>query len=494
MRTSPVSASGVPDSFTFPAGGQFMGKTLLLADDSITIQKVVGIIFANEDFELVVVDNGNAALERARELKPDVMLIDAHMPGMTGYEVCSDVRRDPLLKDTPLLLLVGAFEHFDEERAKESGIDDHITKPFESQNLIDKVKALFELGTQRHSALPPPSEDIVPEVPLSAEEEPFSLEEVPLSLVEEPAPPASSAANLSDSFRSFVHLGGEPEPRADAEQAVPETISLGEPQETPVTTKAEQDGVILLSSVDIVEAVPEDDPWGTFSEEIVEGEAIEFGEIVEEHEKPSFEEPVEEIEPFTLLDEDENAPTLTEPVDTGWGAEIPGTAEKAVEEAVVETAEAPAYQPVVEPAVEDVASEQIVVEDIMLGEKPKLPATENIVPVEEPGQPLPVFSAPPPARSPIRLEPEPEADELQFAPEEEYIPAADIFTAQAAEPVEPTAPRGEAVFTVTEEQLAAAISRISREVIEKIAWDVVPDLAEMIIKEEIRRIKEGMSR
>jgi len=61
-----------------------MGNRLLLADDSITIQKVVGIIFANEDFELTVVDNGDAALEKARESRPDVMLIDASCPARTA--------------------------------------------------------------------------------------------------------------------------------------------------------------------------------------------------------------------------------------------------------------------------------------------------------------------------------------------------------------------------------------------------------------------------
>ena len=72
-----------------------MGKKLLLADDSITIQKVVGIIFANEDYELTVVDNGNAALDKARELLPDIIMVDALMPGKTGYEVCEAVRREP---------------------------------------------------------------------------------------------------------------------------------------------------------------------------------------------------------------------------------------------------------------------------------------------------------------------------------------------------------------------------------------------------------------
>src|SRR6266567_1287455 len=98
-----------------------MSNKLLLADDSITIQKVVGIIFANEDYELTVVDNGNAALEKARELLPDIILVDALMPGKTGYEVCAEVRRTAALKTTPLLLMTGAFEPFDEEKAKQCG-------------------------------------------------------------------------------------------------------------------------------------------------------------------------------------------------------------------------------------------------------------------------------------------------------------------------------------------------------------------------------------
>src|SRR5512138_2141042 len=93
-----------------------MPKNLLLADDSITIQKVVGITFANEDFEVTAVDNGEAALARARELRPDIILADVVMPRKNGYEVCEAVKSDPA--------------------------DGHIPKPFESQALIDKVRQL----------------------------------------------------------------------------------------------------------------------------------------------------------------------------------------------------------------------------------------------------------------------------------------------------------------------------------------------------------------
>jgi CheY-like chemotaxis protein len=107
-----------------------MAKTLLLADDSVTIQKVVGISLASEDITLVTVDNGDDAIVRARELRPDAILADCVMPGCSGYEVCEQIQADPALRHIPVLLLTGTFEAFDEERATRCGAAGHIAKPF----------------------------------------------------------------------------------------------------------------------------------------------------------------------------------------------------------------------------------------------------------------------------------------------------------------------------------------------------------------------------
>ncbi|WP_225409788.1 response regulator [Stigmatella hybrida] len=119
-----------------------MPKNLLVADDSLTIRKVIGMIFATEDFQVTAVDNGLDALARSRELRPDVVLADVMMPGKSGYEVCEAIKNDPATQHIPVLLLAGTFEAFDENRARAAKADDHITKPFESQVLLDKVKAL----------------------------------------------------------------------------------------------------------------------------------------------------------------------------------------------------------------------------------------------------------------------------------------------------------------------------------------------------------------
>jgi CheY-like chemotaxis protein len=120
-----------------------MGKTLLLADDSVTIQKVVGISFASEDISLVTVDNGDDAIARARALRPDVILADVVMPGKSGYEVCEAINADPALRHIPVLLLTGTFEAFDAERAQRAGAAGHISKPFEAQALVERVKRLL---------------------------------------------------------------------------------------------------------------------------------------------------------------------------------------------------------------------------------------------------------------------------------------------------------------------------------------------------------------
>src|SRR5687767_1513802 len=107
-----------------------MPKSLLVADDSLTMRKVIGLIFATEDFTVTAVDNGMEALTKARELKPDIVLADVTMPGKTGYEVCEALKTDPATQSIPVVLLAGNFEPFDEARAKSAGANDHIKKPF----------------------------------------------------------------------------------------------------------------------------------------------------------------------------------------------------------------------------------------------------------------------------------------------------------------------------------------------------------------------------
>jgi CheY-like chemotaxis protein len=119
-----------------------MTKTILIADDSKTIQQVVALTFRATDFRVVAANDGDEALRRVSESRPDLVLADVAMPGKNGYELCTQLKGSPSTTNIPVLLLAGSFEPLDERRAQESRADGHIKKPFDSQSLIDRVKSL----------------------------------------------------------------------------------------------------------------------------------------------------------------------------------------------------------------------------------------------------------------------------------------------------------------------------------------------------------------
>src|SRR6266571_4823138 len=127
-----------------------MKPKILIADDSPTIRRLVTQTFADGSFEIVEVSNGEAAIKTFDEARPSIVLADIYMPGKNGYEVCSYVRSHATLGATPVVLLVGAFDAFDEGMAQGAGATANITKPFEPAALIELVKSLVsaEGGTE----------------------------------------------------------------------------------------------------------------------------------------------------------------------------------------------------------------------------------------------------------------------------------------------------------------------------------------------------------
>ncbi|MGB9715659.1 MAG: response regulator [Thermodesulfovibrionales bacterium] len=157
-----------------------MTYKLLLSDDSITMQKLVELILAEEGFQIMSTSNGEEALEAVLSFKPDIILADVEMPKINGYQLCEKIKQDPSSSATPVILLAGAFEQFDEELAKKVGADDFIIKPFESQELIGKVHAALAISSSKkaESAEVPPPPEVKPEEDLWAMEEIPEIEEV----------------------------------------------------------------------------------------------------------------------------------------------------------------------------------------------------------------------------------------------------------------------------------------------------------------------------
>jgi CheY-like chemotaxis protein len=128
-----------------------MTHKLLLADDSITIQRVIELTFAEEDVQVMAVGDGKHAIDRIQADRPDIVLADVGMPERDGYEVAAFIKGNPQLAHIPVLLLTGAFEPIDETRARAVGCDGVLVKPFEPQMVINRVKDLL---AGRRSAAP----------------------------------------------------------------------------------------------------------------------------------------------------------------------------------------------------------------------------------------------------------------------------------------------------------------------------------------------------
>ena len=122
-----------------------MKKTILLADDNTTIQRLVTATFSDDgDFNVVSVGNGDTAIRKINELRPRIVLADVHLPGKTGYEICEFVKEHPVLEPTPVFLLVGALDPYDEREAVRVGAGGQVGKPFEPRELFELVTGAID--------------------------------------------------------------------------------------------------------------------------------------------------------------------------------------------------------------------------------------------------------------------------------------------------------------------------------------------------------------
>ncbi len=198
------------------------GRKLLLADDSITIQKVVDLTFADEGVSVVCVDNGREAIERLAEFLPDVVLLDVFMPDVNGYEVCEYIKQNESLKHIPVMLLVGSFEPFDEEEARRVGANETLTKPFQSiRRLIDKVGQL--VGNRPPEEQIPTAELPKPDVDPEPDEK-LSTAELEITTADTQPLPAE-LRHVVDEARSSIAAQASVEPTSESMSGMQSNVS-----------------------------------------------------------------------------------------------------------------------------------------------------------------------------------------------------------------------------------------------------------------------------
>jgi CheY-like chemotaxis protein len=218
---------------------------ILVADDNSNIQKMVGLALKDQGIDVVAVGNGEAAVRKISDIRPDLVLADVFMPVRNGYEVCQYVKSDSTLAHIPVILLVGAFDPLDEQEAQRVGADGVLKKPFVPPDpLISMVKsALARAGVSIGGVAPPPP----------VKEEPIRVAE--MLTPRAPAPPRempsiASAAPVPE-FPSI-----ESEPVHEEMSTVPERVKIdsgsqplafGSMLESPVTEQEEDPGEAITA-------------------------------------------------------------------------------------------------------------------------------------------------------------------------------------------------------------------------------------------------------
>jgi CheY-like chemotaxis protein len=199
---------------------------ILLADESITIQKVVNLVLSEEGHEIKAATSGSDVLGALSSFGPDIVLMDIKLPDEGGYEVVKKIKGAPATAHIPVLLMAGAFEPADEASLATSGADGSITKPFEAKDLLEKVRSL--LAGER--AAPAPAESAAETVEPVAEAEPL-VEEVAETVeaaeaVEEEAVEVVAADEEEDLW-DLGEVEGAAEPEAvETVEAVAEEVAV----------------------------------------------------------------------------------------------------------------------------------------------------------------------------------------------------------------------------------------------------------------------------
>jgi CheY-like chemotaxis protein len=472
-----------------------MGNTILLADKSITIQKIVQLTFADDNYQIHCVSDGQAALESIHQVRPDLVLADISLPLKSGYDICSTLRSDSQYSDfanIPVILLAGIYETMDEERAriveekvKEVQATDFLSKPFDPQLLISKVK-------QYISGSPPTP---TAEIPIFAEESDSAIN----LFDSESLPPVSEPV---DDGEKTMMLPGGPFGSMFAEELPPEE----EPKQEKPRPQVEIENVLpvgepIFSEEEFpqVELGSEDDDQETVN--VASSQLADpVGEAFSGREEQVFEYTGSDLEesqansiPLVLPDTEEPFSDVFQES----GPSIPWTPLSSTEEdspfGLPEPPPAPEPEP--EPEIMIEPPPQFVESPIMeipmtAAEQPEAgfddtwPGVQLKMNISQPVEEL--FESDVPSAHVMddveELEPdlaETSLEDSEEIPKEsEVLQSSPVLSQQLTEDL---------IDKIAEK----VINKLSERVVSEIVWQVVPDLAEKMIRRELEKLHAG---
>jgi len=468
-----------------------MPKKILLADDSITIQKVVELTFSDGDYEVTAVNNGAKAIQKLAEMRPDIILSDIIMPEKNGYEVCEYVKSHPEYRNIPVILLTGTFEPFDPDRADKAGCDAVVTKPFESQSLIHKVEELVQQSQASVAASEPPpalfadtpsfetaaapvadpfahDSDIFAAAPPAS---PSFASDMPFDSPSEPAFSGETRAFSSMSFEEMQQMANEPSTPPTAPQPAMPNADVSPWDEAPPAFGGETRAFPRMSFEEMEQMAaesqpaapppappaPEPSPWDEPQQDDASTRAIpkmSFDEMRQMAEAAQTT-PFEESEPAAASPEPEASPWDEQPA--AFAGETRAFPRMSFEE-LEQMAAAPAAGPTADPFAE--SSEPFTGDETTSFVNSQITddtAVNNQI-----------------------------TDNVNSQITDDVNPQITDVNPQITD-VNPQ------ITDLTDEQVDRIARRVvqlmSEQVVRNIAWEVIPDLAEMVVKERIRQLE-----
>ena len=415
-----------------------MAKRILIADDSVTIQKAFAMTFGAEDVALTAARSADEGLAQAQKARPDLIIADGAMPGRSGYDLCLQIRSDPALRGVPVYILASGQQPYDEAKGQRSGADGHLLKPWETNAFLEKVRDALSRGstigapTGRPSAAPPPIVRVTAaSLPASAMEDDYgeiSIDRGPDSEPVTPppamnAPPPSVPPRLTATSMPAASAPSPPGMRPSLIPGMrPGAMPPARPGTVPVRPLSNTGGFQPLAP--LRPAVP---PVGR-----------------------------------TMI----GLPAANVPIPGAMRPSAPVAPPAAPLPPRAPTGPFAPQQPMAPVAA------------------PPPPRVREMTPVPPPSRAREMTPAPPAprARETTPAPPPPRAREMTPAPPvraREMTPAPPpVVAASVGETMAAIAAKGPEY---------EAIAKLSREIIEKIVWEVVPELAEAIIREHVAK-------
>jgi CheY-like chemotaxis protein len=489
-----------------------MPVKILLADKSITIQKVVEMLFSGREYEVVSASDGETALAEAERAAPDVVLVDVDLPRVDGYGFSSRLKKSPRLAQVPVILMMSRDDVYDDARGKQSGILDHIAKPFESQELIGKVKKALAAAPARLAE---------PAAPATASSRPAPA--VPSEPKPAPAPtkpkPAPAPADIFDIISEAPTQADLPKAAAPAED---ESVYEVEPE------VEEMEGSLIS---EVAKALPEGDKA---MEEIRAGLGL-FG---------PEEEPQPEVVTFESFDAASvMMPSAASPPPSAMPSppaqqpgmimpELPAEELRKMAEAAMAKMAKEAFEKLPSPQMPKISDDQLrsmVDEKVIRLAKdafanmpaaPAAPAAQALsasdmwsiaeetfsrmaadLSAKQPAAPGAAMSDESVKRMVEEITMRTVKDALDTIAPPSALPEKELrnmveasvsrMATDAFKDMAPPVPKisEDTIRRGIQEAVSTVARELAREVIEQVAWEVIPHLAEVLIKEEIERLK-----